>query len=229
MTLGRCTTPALEEWLKADTANVRVLQAELNRLPQVWQVLGRDGHCERDWKLYVATALDSANASSAEVCAAQGSLAFELRTVELQIELDAFSLSSGGEVPGEGFVGSDADAIGVEEQVIDSGITLDPIDQFEKLRMKCWLAAGELQDFNAALLVNHILNTALYIRQRNRINFRVGTNRRIRIARGAGEITGVDDFDECETGGKFFKCGASCCGGVATECSSNRIVRSSAG
>ena len=66
--------------------------------------------------------------------------------------------------PGEEFIiVSDANAVGVEQQVINAGIGLDPLNEFEKTGVQRRLAAGELQDFNSTFAIHDALNAPLQI------------------------------------------------------------------
>ena len=90
-------------------------QAELDRFPQMRQILRRHRHRQRDGqrRIHRAAALDGSLAHRAQIAAAQVALASLLHAVELQIDLK-FSVAKRLAQPrGEGLVGGDADAVGV--------------------------------------------------------------------------------------------------------------------
>src|SRR2546423_5178520 len=85
-------------------------------------------------------------------------------------------------------------------------------------------AAGELKNFDAALAIDHALDAALQIGERDGIDALPGPDRRVRVAGGARKIARVDDFDERETGGEFFEGPVTFSGGVAAEGAAHRAV-----
>jgi hypothetical protein len=95
--------------------------------------------------------------------------------------------------------------------------------------MQSRLAAGELEDLDASFAIDYALNAALEVRERHGIDVLAGADRRIRIAGWTGEVAGVDDLDERETGGKFFERRVSFPGGVPAEGSTDGAVARPAG
>ena len=95
---------------------------------------------------------------------------------------------------------------------------LQPAEQLEKLRMQRRLAAGQLENLDAALAVNHALDAVSQIVQRHGIHFLTGANRRIAEARRAAQVAGVNDFDEAQARREFFHHAEGVAGiGVAAE------------
>ena len=172
-------------------------EAELHRVPQVREVFRRHGHREGDGDVQRAAALDGAAAHLAEVAAAECALCGFLHAVELQVELEFSRVEGSPERGEEGIVVRDAHAVGVQQHVVNAGVRVEPREQLEELRMQRGLAAGELEDFDAALAVNHALDAPLHVGERHGVERARG---RIRVARGAGEVAGVHDFDQREAG-----------------------------
>jgi len=181
------------------------LQAKLDGRPKERQIVRRHGHGERDRKIHLAAPFDGAQPGGAQVGSTQKLLAFELNAVELQIKLEVAAASGFGECASESILMRDADAVGVEQNVVNAWIGLQPLDQLKEPRMKRRLSTRELQDFDAAFAVNDALDALLQIFQRDRINLLTDTERRIRVTGGATQIARVDDFDEREAGGEFFE------------------------
>jgi hypothetical protein len=69
----------------------------------------------------------------------------------------------------ESVVVREADAICIQQDVVDARIRVQPGEQLEELRMKRWLAAGELKNLDPPFAVDYALNTSLQIRQRHRV------------------------------------------------------------
>jgi hypothetical protein len=74
--------------------------------------------------------------------------------------------------------------------------------------------------------IDHALNASFHFFERHRIDVRACSGGRIGVASGAGEIAGIDDLDQGETGGKFFLNARGFAGlGVASESSDISAVR----
>ena len=82
-----------------------------------------------------AAPLDGPQPGRPQVRAAQGLLALHLHTIELEIELESAATNRPFQPGQKGIVVGDANAIGVEQNVIDPRVVLYPFDQFKKLRM----------------------------------------------------------------------------------------------
>jgi len=95
--------------------------------------------------------------------------------------------------------------------------------------MQRWFTAGKLEDLDAALAIDHALNAALQIRERDGIDVLARANGRIRVAGWAGEVARVDDFDERETGGELFEWGVSFSDRVPAESSADGAIAGPAG
>src|SRR2546423_5897882 len=85
-------------------------------------------------------------------------------------------------------------------------------------------AAGELKNLDAALAIDHALDAALQIGERDRVDALPGPDRRVRVAGGARKIARVDDLDEREAGGEFFEGPVTFSGSVAAEGAAHRAV-----
>src|SRR5438128_6794544 len=92
-------------------------------------------------------------------------LTFDLRTIELQVELKILPPGGVGKIGCKRRVMGQPHPIGVEQQIVNSGVRLDPLDKLEKLRVQGGFAAGKLKDFNAAFAVDHALDAALQFAQ----------------------------------------------------------------
>ena len=156
-------------------------------------------------------------------------LALELHTVELKVKLDVPALDQPGEPGEELFISSDANTVGVQQNVIDPRVVLNPPDQFKKPGVQRRLAAGKLQDFDPALAVHNPLNPPLQILHRHRIHLVAVAGRRIRVTGRAGEIARVDDFDQRQAGRKFFKGRVAPARRVAAQRAGHRTVGGTAG
>ena len=216
--------PALKHRLKTDAANVGKLEAEFDGLPEKGQIFLRHRHRQRDRQLDFATAFDGPPSRRAQVRPAQGVLAVELRAVELEIELK-LAAAGGSRQPGkELFILCDANAIGVEQKVIDARVLLDPFDEFKEFRMQRRLAARELQDFNSTFAIHDALNAPLQIFQRHGVHVVACAHRRIGVAGRTTQIARVDDFDERQAGGKLFKRRVAPARDIASESARGRSI-----
>lgn len=220
---------AAEQRLERHSADVRVLETELDRFPQVREIIRRHRHRERDREVHFRATFDGAPACFTQIGATKVMLAFELHAIELQIELEPAVIEAATQLVGKSGVVCDAHAICVQEQVIDSWVRAGPGEELEELRMQSRLAAGELEDFDAAFAIDYALNPALQIAERHRIDVLPGAHGRTRVARRAREVAGVDDFDERETGGKFFEWRVPFSGGVPAQRSAGGAVARPAG
>ena len=144
-----------EIWLE-ETA-----KAEFDGLPEMRQIFRRHGHRQRDRHLDCATAFDGPPSYRPQICPAQGVLAFELNAVELEVELEFAAAGRSREAGKKLVLVCDANAIGVEQKVINSPVLLYPFNEFKEARMQRRLAAGELQDFNATFAIHDTLNAPL--------------------------------------------------------------------
>ena len=74
-------------------------------------------------------------------------------------------------------VACDADTVRVQQHVINTGIRVQPPEQLEKLRVQRGFATGELENLDVALAINHALDAALEIGERDGVNFAGVTER----------------------------------------------------
>ncbi len=68
--------------------------------------------------------------------------------------------------------------------------------------MQRGFATAELEDFNAALTINDTLNARFDLIEWHSIDFRARADGRIRITGGAGEVAGIDDFNQRKASGE---------------------------
>jgi hypothetical protein len=150
-----------------------------------------------------AAALDGPPPHRAQIGSAQRALTGFLRAVELQVELEFSVTKRLSELVEKGVVGREADAVGIQQHVVDAGVRVQPREQLGELRMQRRLAARERENLDAALAVDHALDARLQLRQRHRIHLRAP--RRIRKPRRAREVARVHDLDQREAGGKSLE------------------------
>jgi hypothetical protein len=156
--------------LERNASNVPMAQAEFDRFPKVRQILRRYRHRESHREVHFAATFDRALAGLAQIGSAKETLRFGLHSIELQIKLEPAVIEAATQLVRERAVVRDPDAVGVQEQVIDSRIRASPREQLEELRMQSRFPAGKLEDLDAALAINHALNAALQIRERDGID-----------------------------------------------------------
>jgi hypothetical protein len=101
---------AAEHRLKRDAADVRIVQTELDRFPEMREILGRHRHREGDGKIHFRAALDGAPAGVAQIGAAEEVLAVELHAIELQIKLETAVIEAAAELVLECPIVRDPDA-----------------------------------------------------------------------------------------------------------------------
>lgn len=169
------------------------------------QALRHHRHGEGDGKIHFRAAFDRAPPRFPKIGAAKEVLASELDAVELQIKLEPAVIETAAQLFGERGIVRDPDAIRVQEQIIDPRIFPGPPKQLEKLRMQRRFAAGELENFDPAFAIDHALDPALQISERDGVHISARAHGRVRVASGAGEIARVHDLDEREAGGKFLE------------------------
>ena len=109
--------------------------------------------------------------------AAQEALSAFLRAIELQVKLEGAVAEGQTQFARESVVIRDADSVGVEQDVIDLRVVLQPTQEFEELRMQGRLAAGKLENFNAPLAIHHALDASLQILKRNGVHSAAGARR----------------------------------------------------
>jgi hypothetical protein len=156
--------------LKRDAANVRISEAQFDRIPKTADVFRRDGHGERDRQSDLATAFNRFEASDAQIRSAKKFLAFDLRSIELEIKLNVPARGVGGKMLRKGRIVGDANAVRVDQDVINIRMGLHPIEQFEKLRMQRRFAAGELENFDGTFARNDAVDARFEFVERNGIN-----------------------------------------------------------
>ena len=181
------------------------------------QVFRRDGHRQRERNAFPLAALHREPLHVAEVAAPQLALTGFLRPVELQVELEMPAPRSFTEGREEAVLLCDPHRVGVHEAVVDAGFGVDPVKQLEELRMEGRLAAGELEDLDVALALDHAADAPL--QRFERVRFQPvarRADRRVGETGRAGEVAGIDDFDQREAGRKHLDCRIGG-GGVAAE------------
>ena len=126
-----------------------------------------------------------------------------LGAVELEIKLEAAATVHLVQFSCEvGIIGK-AHAIGVQENIVDARVRLRPGEEPEKLGMERGLAPGELEDLNLAFPRDDTVNALLEVLEGDGVDF-FGL-RRVRVARRAGQVAAIDDFDQRQAGGKRLK------------------------
>src|ERR1700704_3597895 len=95
--------------------------------------------------------------------------------------------------------------------------------------MQSRLPAGKLKNLDAAFAIEHALDAALEIGERDGIDVLAGADRGIGVAGGAGEIARVHDLDERETGGEFLERRVTFSVRVPPEGAAHRAVAGAAG
>jgi hypothetical protein len=162
--------------LETDTADVRIVKAEFDGLPEEREIFWRDSHGKCDREIDLLAALDGPKAGFAKIRPAKSDLAFELRAVELEVDLKMPVLRGDAELLGERVIASNADAVRIQQQIINSGIGLNPYDEFEKLWVQGRFTAGELKNLDAPLPVNDALHAPLDIRERDGVQVIASAN-----------------------------------------------------
>ena len=77
-----------------------------------------------------------------------------LRPVELKVKLELAVTKRRAEFAGEVIIVRDANAVGVQQHVINAGIRMQPAEQFKELRMQRRLAAREVDRVDQLFLAN---------------------------------------------------------------------------
>ena len=206
--------------------DVRILQPERNRVPEMREIVGRHRHGERDGHVHFATALDGAETRRPQVRAAQVVLPRLLHAIELKVELQPAAREELAELRRKFRLVRDAHAVRIEQEVIDLLVVARPFQQLEELRVQRRLATGELENLDAAFAFNDALDALLQFVERHGVHLRAGADGRIRVAGGAREIAGAHDLDERQTGGERFERRIRMTGRVATERADGGAVRS---
>jgi hypothetical protein len=71
--------------------------------------------------------------------------------------------------------------------------------------MQSRLATGQLENFDAALAIDHSLDAALEIDERHGIDMLAGADRRVRVTSRTSQIARIHYLDEREAGGEFLE------------------------
>ena len=194
-----------EHRLEGNAAAGGVCEAGEDGVPQVRQVFRHHRHRQRERDFLALATVHRGAFHLAEIAAAQLVLAGFLRAVELQVQLEIPPPRAFSQLFEKAVLLRDPHAVGVHQAVVDSRLGVDPIDQLEKLRVQRRLAAGELEQLDLALPLDHAADAALQRFQR--VRFQAITRRAdrgIRETRRAGEIARIDDFDQREAGGEHL-------------------------
>ena len=129
----------LLDGLEGDAAHAGLLEREIDECAEL-VVVGtlRDGDDEGGGNVVAVEAFEGLLAGAAEVGAAELHERLALERIELQVELESGHVL--GEARGEGFVLCDAEAVGVDHEVLD-GPRLAGVEDLEKLRVDGGFAA----------------------------------------------------------------------------------------
>ena len=149
----------LLDGLEGDAADAGLLEGEVDDGAELVVVDSAfDGDDEGGGDVELVEAFEGAFADVAEVGAAELHEGFAAEGVELEVELEAGHV--GGEALGEGFVLRDADAVGVDHEVLD-GAAFGGVEDFEELRVDGGLAAGDLDDVGLGFVGDDAVEHAL--------------------------------------------------------------------
>ena len=78
--------PAAGHWLKSDAADIWPFQTKLDRFPEERQVLGRNGHGQRNGDVQARAKFQATPPQSPQIGAAQELLTLLLNTVTQQVD-----------------------------------------------------------------------------------------------------------------------------------------------
>ena len=148
--------------LEGDAADAGLLQGEVDDGAHFVVVdAALDGDDERGGDVERVEFFEGLGADAAEVGAAELHERVALERVELEVELELRHV--GGEALGEAVFLRDADAVGVDHQVLD-GAALGGVEDGEEVGVDGRLAAGDLHDVGLDFVaddgVEHALRSA---------------------------------------------------------------------
>ena len=204
LALGGRGAAGEELGLEGDPAAVLEGESPLDGFPEVRKVVGGDRHGEGDGQADFPAAPHGAFLHFAQVGAAQFALARFLQSVELEVELEVSARDALAELGEEFVVLRDEDPVGVDEGVVDPLALVDPVEELEELRVEGGLPARELEDLDVALAVEDTADAFPEFLEGMVLQAVIHPGGRVREAGGAGEIAGVDDFDQGEAGGELL-------------------------
>ena len=218
MDFGLSSAPTAKDWLEGDPVDNVSVESKTHGFPEMADVVRRDGHRERDGQIGGAAVLDGLLPHFSEVGPTEFLLASGLDAIELEVELKPKAVESSVELLGELRVFGKEHAVRVDEHEVDLRVLLEPAAELEQLRMQRGFAAADLEDFNAALAINDTLNTRFDLIEWHRIDLRASADGRIRITGGAGEVAGIDDFNQRKAGRKHLERLVAMGLGILPEC-----------
>jgi hypothetical protein len=190
--------------LEGDAAAVVELEAPLDGVPEVGEVVLVDGHGEGDGEADGVAAFHGFLLHGAEVGAAEFFLAGFLGAVELEIELQVATAGAFAKFFQEFVVFDDEDPVGVDEGVVDAFAFVKPVEEFEEVGVESGLAARELEEFDVVLALEDAVDSFLEFVEGMVFEAGVGADGGVGETGGAGEVAGVDDLDEGKAGGELF-------------------------
>lgn len=181
--------------LEGDTADTSLGEGEVHDLAEfvVVETLFQ-GADEGGGEVEGVEAVEGAAADIEEIGAAERADGIGAEGVELEVDLKAGRIV--GEALGEVGVLRDAEAVGVEHQVLDRA-ALRGVEDGEEIGVERRLAAGDLHDVGLALVTDDGVEHELDLRERA-VGGALG--RGLGVADGAGEIAGVGDLEERKAG-----------------------------
>ena len=95
-----------------------------------------------------------------------------LHAVELEIQLQSSPFECLAEARREICFLRQPHAVRIQQEVVDVLVVACPFQQLEELRMQRRLAAGQLENLNAALAVDDALHALLHLVQRHGVHLR---------------------------------------------------------
>jgi hypothetical protein len=122
----RLIASAQELRLEGDAVDVRIIEAEADRLPEVRQVVVRHRHRQRGGNVRRGEIGERLFLHLAQVSSTQRLVAGFLQAVELQIDLQAAAAEDLAEFLAECGLFGEADAVGVDQQEVDLRMLLGP-------------------------------------------------------------------------------------------------------
>ena len=192
-------------------------QPKVNGVPKKRQVFGRYRHGQSNRQIHFAALGDAALAQRPQIRSAQELLGLSLRAIELQIKLESAVAKRAPELARKGLVARDANAVCVQQHIVDARMVLQPSQQFKKLRVQRRFAAGQLENLNASFAVDHTLNAPFKILEGHRVDAPAGADGRIRVAGRTGQIAGTDNLDQGEASGQRLHGAIGRAAGVSTQ------------
>jgi hypothetical protein len=204
-------------------------EPELDGGPELVEIFVRHRHGEGHGESEVGAGAEAGFAGGAKIGAPEGVLPAFAWTVELEVELELAAAGDASEFGGESGFAGDAEAVGVEQDVVDAWMVHGPGQEFKEPGVQGGFPAGKLEDFDPAFSIDHALDAPLEILEGRGIDPGAGADGGIGVAGWAGEVAGMDHLDEAEAGGQRFAGGIGTGDGVASQRSGDGSIAGAAG